>query len=140
MADDDSDEQAPNERRSLVMRLIVFQLKLLADGIRDLLLSPISIAATVMGLLDRNKAPDHYFQQLLHLGRRSDVFIDLFDAHRNDSQEATTRAEEMAREAKRRFEELETEYSDTQESHGADPARHRGGEDRDSEPESPRSR
>lgn len=106
--EDELYDTSPGDRRSVVMRLLVFQLKLLADGIRDLLLSPISIAATVMGFVDRSKPPDHYFQQLLHLGRRSDVFIDLFDAHREDAVQASTKAEEMAREAKRRFDELET--------------------------------
>ena len=108
--DEDRYDLPPGARRSLVMRLIVFQLKLLADGLRDFLLSPIAIAATVLGFIDRKNPPDHYFQRLLHLGRRSDVFIDLFDAHRDDAEKATTKAEAMAREAKRRYDEIEAEY------------------------------
>ncbi len=111
--EDELYDPAPGDRRSVVMRLLVFQLKLLADGIRDLLLSPISIAATVMGFVDRTKPPDHYFQQLLHLGRRSDVFIDLFDAHRDDAIKASSKAEEMAREAKRRFDEVEASRAES---------------------------
>ena len=125
--EDELYDAAPGDRRSVVMRLLVFQLKLLADGIRDLLLSPISIAATVMGFVDRSKPPDHYFQQLLQIGRRSDVFIDLFDEHRDDAVQASTKAEEMAREARRRFDELET---DTRAETGAKPT----SKDADEEP------
>ncbi|MFQ5698220.1 MAG: hypothetical protein ACE5IL_08045 [Myxococcota bacterium] len=57
-----------------------FQLKLALDGVRDLLLSPLSLIAFVADLISRREPPSHYFYDLLHLGRRTDHWIHLFGA------------------------------------------------------------
>jgi len=58
--------------------LVFFQFKLLLDGVRDLVLSPISIAAVVLGFILHPATPGRYFNQLLGLGHKSDKWINLF--------------------------------------------------------------
>jgi hypothetical protein len=69
-------------RMDLIWQVVVFQFKLIADGLRDLLLSPISIAAAIMGLIAGGEDPDQYFRRVLKLGRRSETWLNLFGHHR----------------------------------------------------------
>lgn len=81
-------EIIPNEdtsRSALVLRIILFQFKLFADGIRDIVLSPLSIAAGILGLLFSSSDPHAYFNRLLKLGHRSDRWINLFDNYSSRS-------------------------------------------------------
>lgn len=73
----DSDTGATaGSRRQLVKDVLVFQVKLIVDGFRDLLLVPLSIGAGFMSLLQAGPQ----FYQLLRLGRRSERWINLFAA------------------------------------------------------------
>jgi hypothetical protein len=67
-------------RVQMVRDVIVFQFKLLADGFRDLLLVPLSLAAAVIGLLRRGPTPGPEFYDVLRMGRRSEHWINLFGA------------------------------------------------------------
>ena len=67
-----------SSRLQLLWDVLVFQFKLVADGLRDVLLSPVSIISAVMGLLAGGDRPDRYFRQVLRLGRRSEIWINLF--------------------------------------------------------------
>lgn len=58
----------------------VFQVKLLADGFRDLLLVPVSIGAAIMSLLSKGPNAGPEFYDLLRAGRRSEHWINLFGA------------------------------------------------------------
>jgi hypothetical protein len=69
-------------RLQLIWDVTLFQFKLAADGLRDLLLSPVSIVAGIMGLLAGGEDPHRYFRRLLRLGRRSEIWINLFGLHR----------------------------------------------------------
>ncbi len=72
-------ESVPEHSRWRLMRdVLVFQLKLFIDGLRDLLMSPISLVAGIGGLLFRREQPELWFEQTLDLGRRSEVWINLF--------------------------------------------------------------
>jgi len=73
-----TDEQGPSPRQQ-IRRLIVFQFKLYIDAIRDLLLSPLSIAAVLLDLLQRNREEKSHFSKVLHLGRRTEKAINLFE-------------------------------------------------------------
>ena len=48
------------------------------DGLRDLLLSPVSIGFVLYGILVQREQPDKYFRRLMRFGRDSDHFINLF--------------------------------------------------------------
>ncbi len=58
----------------------IFQVKLLADGLRDLLLVPVSLGAAVVSLLQPGPRPGTEFYDLLRLGRQSEKWINLFGA------------------------------------------------------------
>ena len=68
----------------LLMRLLRFQFKLALDGLRDVVLSPIAIGAVILGI-PRAGRPDEPFEAVLRFGRRSDIWIDLFESHAHDA-------------------------------------------------------
>jgi len=73
-------------RMRLIWELVLFQLKLAAEGVRDLFLSPISIIAVIVGLVAGGDKPDVYFRRLQRFGRRSDLWINVFGMrHRGPS-------------------------------------------------------
>lgn len=73
------DDAAQLTRVALIWRLIVFQLKLVMDGLRDILLSPVSFVVVLVGLIAGGDTPDRYWRQLMRFGRRTDHWINLFD-------------------------------------------------------------
>jgi len=56
----------------------VLQLKLLADGIRDAILIPLSLVAALVGLVEGGKNCDEKFRRVIKLGKRSERWINLF--------------------------------------------------------------
>lgn len=74
-------ETSPSKRVTLVRNTIVFQLKLMADGFRDLLLLPVSLIATLVGLVRGGDEPDREFNQVIQVGRQSEQWINLFGTH-----------------------------------------------------------
>ncbi len=80
-APDNEDGQPPqqaNERLQLIWDVFTFQFKLLLDGLRDVLLSPLSIGSAIAGIVFGGKDPYRYYRPLLKLGRRSEIWINLF--------------------------------------------------------------
>ncbi len=76
----------PNTHWSLLGRLIAFQFKLAMDGLRDLLLSPVSIGFVLYGIVVQRDQPEKYFERLMRFGRDTDKFINLFgDKHANST-------------------------------------------------------
>ena len=74
-------EAKTSKRGTLVRNSLVFQLKLMADGFRDLLLLPVSLIATVIGLLRGGDDPEREFNQVIEVGRASEQWINLFGTH-----------------------------------------------------------
>jgi hypothetical protein len=70
-------------RLQLVWDVVLFQFKLLFDGLRDLVLSPVSIAAAVLGLIAGGDDPQRYFRRLLKIGRRTEIWLNLFGHHKS---------------------------------------------------------
>ena len=85
MTTNGEDEPLETHRVELLMQLLVFQGKLILDGLRDIVLMPVAIIAVVAGLFGRADKPDRYFRQVLHFGRRSEVWINLFGTRRSGS-------------------------------------------------------
>lgn len=76
--------------RSLARDVLLLQIKLLLDALRDIALSPLTLAAAALDLaLSRWQSP-RYFHAVLRLGQRSDDWIDLWAAIRGTR--ATDRA------------------------------------------------
>lgn len=67
-------------RWSLIRDALVFQLKLAVDGLRDLLMMPLSMGAAVLDLLGVGPHAGRQFYRLLHFGRKTEGWIDLFGA------------------------------------------------------------
>lgn len=74
-------ESNPSKRATLVRNTIVFQLKLMADGFRDLVLLPVSLIASLIGLLRGGDEPEREFNQVLQIGRETEEWINLFGNH-----------------------------------------------------------
>ena len=70
-----------SSRWSLIRRLAIFQIKLLADGFRDLIMSPISFAVAAIGVVFGGKNPHGAFDRLMRAGQITDNWIDLFGHH-----------------------------------------------------------
>jgi hypothetical protein len=68
------------DRWTLIRDVAVFQIKLLFDGFRDLLLLPISLIAGIVSLVKGGREPSSEFYDLLRIGRRSERWINLFGA------------------------------------------------------------
>ncbi len=99
-------EVESQNRGTLIRESVIFQLKLLADGMRDLVLLPISLFATLLGLLRGGDKPDREFRQVIELGRQTEQWINLFGQHEPIPEAGKagsidlllTRAEEVVRE------------------------------------------
>ena len=94
MTDDETKSTQPHHdaRMRLVWELLVFHLKLITEGLRDVFLSPISIIAVIVGLVAGGDKPDLYFRRVQRFGRRSDLWLNVFGVrHRGPS------ADEMVR-------------------------------------------
>ncbi len=80
----------PTGRRRLARDVLLLQLKLLLDAARDLVLSPITLAAAAIDFVLGSGGPPRLFNAALRLGQRSDEWIDLWAAARGP--EATDHA------------------------------------------------
>lgn len=86
---DDSSELDGKRRRRLFRDLMVFQIKLLIDAFKDLLLSPLAIGAAVMDLLYPRARRGMLFYRLMRAGHKVEERIDLFGTRRRqDTQTA----------------------------------------------------
>ncbi len=76
--DTDPSEDRNTSRLQLLLDVVVFQFKLAADGLRDLILMPLAFLSVIMGLVAGGDDPHRYFRDLLRLGRRTEIWINLF--------------------------------------------------------------
>lgn len=67
-------------RKTLLRDALVFQGKLVVDGLRDLVLCPIALGAAVLDVVQGDKARRSHFYEVVHYGRRTERWIDLFEA------------------------------------------------------------
>ena len=74
-------EPKPGKRVALIRQSAIFQLKLLADGLRDAILIPVALVATIIGVLRGGDEPDREFKRVIELGKDSERWINLFDHH-----------------------------------------------------------
>ncbi len=72
-------------RWDLIRDLVVFQIKLAIDALRDIVMSPVSIVAGLLDLILEGDRPRHLYRVLL-LGRQTERWINLFgDADRAET-------------------------------------------------------
>ena len=95
MTDEEQNPDEAPDHWQLFRDLLTFQFKLAMDGLRDLVLFPISFIASLAGLILSPSNPGKYFNRMLEFGRRSDVWINLFGAsehYRPDSEQPSSDA------------------------------------------------
>lgn len=68
-------------RRPSLRKLLVFQLKLYIDALRDLVMSPLSIVAFVLDWLVGRRGEDSFFEKLQQFGAKTERRINLFNQH-----------------------------------------------------------
>ena len=78
-----ADSTAKVTSSQALRHLVIFQLKLAADALRDLLLSPISVVVFVLDAIRKPALEDSLYLRLMLLGRQSDRVINLFDEHKD---------------------------------------------------------
>jgi hypothetical protein len=67
----------------IIRDLAIFQVKLALDGIKDVVLMPLSVVAAGMDLLFPGSTPGRRFYFILRLGERYDGWLNLFGAARD---------------------------------------------------------
>lgn len=91
MSEDESGTvDGPPGHAALLRLVVAFQFKLFADGLRDVLLSPVSIGSAILGAITRPNDPTFYFRRLMAFGLKSDRWINLFGAHGQKTGERTS--------------------------------------------------
>jgi hypothetical protein len=80
----DPTERDPNEgppnRNVLIRDLLIFQLKLGLDGIKDMILSPLAIGATFLDFFTGPGPDGPRLYKVLRMGERFDLWLNLYDA------------------------------------------------------------
>lgn len=108
-------------RTSVALRhVLVFQLKLAADALRDFLLSPLSLIAFGIDVLRKPRVEESLYLRLMVLGRRSDRMINLFDDHANSGELTIDRAVDEVEDLLKTATEAAAKAADN--SHAADGA------------------
>jgi hypothetical protein len=76
-------EATPVDRWQFFRDVLVFQVKLALDAMRDLILVPVSIGAALLDLVSSGKRTGRRFYRVFAMGKRTDVWINLFDTYGN---------------------------------------------------------
>ena len=76
------DKESRSPRAILLRDAAVFQLKLVADGLRDAILIPLSLVATLIGVLRGGEDCAREYHRVIKMGRRSERWINLFGKER----------------------------------------------------------
>jgi hypothetical protein len=88
MTDESSQAGSSSPYWRLLRDVLVFHGKLALDGLRDLLLSPLSIILAIAGAILSPEDPHCYLRRLMKFGLKSDQFINLFE-HPDPAQDAS---------------------------------------------------
>jgi len=72
--------------------VLVFQVKLAADALRDFLLSPMSLIAFAIDAATKPPLEKSLYLRLMRYGRRTDRMINLFDDYEDDGELSIDRA------------------------------------------------
>lgn len=96
MEQEPTELETGNERWPLIRDVLVFQGKLLVDGLRDLVLLPVSLIVGIVSIIGKGRGspPGKEFYDLLHAARRSERWINLFGAAGNRVEDGTDTAQD----------------------------------------------
>lgn len=90
-------DQEPDDGKRLktsaaLRHMLIFQVKLAADALRDFLLSPLSLIAFAIDAVTNASREKSLYLRLMRFGRRSDRMINLFDDYDDDGELSIDRA------------------------------------------------
>lgn len=75
------DRESEMSRWTILRDLVIFQIKLALDGLKDVILAPLSVVAAAIPILFGPGARRaRIFYQVLRLGERYDLWLNLFGA------------------------------------------------------------
>ena len=79
---ENTDDASPelDVRKRFLRDAVVFPAKLLVDGLRDLILLPAALVASGIDLIKREEVPGRHFYDVVHFGRQTEQWINLFEA------------------------------------------------------------
>lgn len=77
--------QPPASRLQLLWDVLVFQFKLAMDGLRDVILVPVSLLAALLDFVVGGRQPGRFFSAVINFGRRTETWINLFGHQRNST-------------------------------------------------------
>lgn len=69
-----------DEKAVLVRDLVIFQIKLALDGVKDLVLAPVSIVAAAADIVFPGEKRGHRFYRVMVMGEKFDRWLNLFGA------------------------------------------------------------
>lgn len=90
---DEKASASPPSKGDLIRDTLVFQFKLMVDGMRDFVLVPISLGAALLSLLKPGSQAGREFYEVVAFGRTTEKKINLFSVA--DKIEAKPEAEEL---------------------------------------------
>jgi len=73
-------KQGGMDRGDLIRDVAVLQVKLVVDGLRDFVLVPVSLVTGIISFFRAGNPAGDEFYRLLHVGRRTEHWINLFGA------------------------------------------------------------
>ncbi|MEM9333379.1 MAG: hypothetical protein AAGA33_00910 [Pseudomonadota bacterium] len=74
------------DRWTLIRDVAVLQVKLIADGFRDLVLVPVSLVAGIVSILGKTSEDRTTFYRVVCMGKQSEQWINLFGVYDNAPQ------------------------------------------------------
>jgi len=84
-------------RWALIRDMLVFQIKLAMDAIRDLLLSPVSIICGLADILMGHSLSQSYFHKLMDFGHQTDSWLNLFGNHNKGAENLPVQGSDKAK-------------------------------------------
>jgi len=82
-------ERLKKDRSVIIRDLVIFQVKLLLDGLKDIVLSPLAVIAAGLDLIAPTSSRGRRFYMVLSVGERFDRWLSLFSV----SEKASTHEE-----------------------------------------------
>ncbi len=76
-------DATPVDRWQFFRDVLVFQVKLALDAMRDVILVPVSLGAALLDLVSSGERTGRSFYRVFAMGKRTDIWINLFDTYGN---------------------------------------------------------
>ncbi|MEM6514522.1 MAG: hypothetical protein AAF660_16040 [Pseudomonadota bacterium] len=83
---EETQQEPESDRWTLIRDVAVLQVKLVADGLRDLVLVPVSLIAGLVSIFASNPEDRTTFYRVVCMGKQSEKWINLFGVYDNAPQ------------------------------------------------------